>query len=130
MDGRLAESPREAVPTALHAVHDSDAQQAPQTFRAACPDCSTGTARPDTGKCDGCTRATLDAGEFLTAWIRHNAAPGGWVKPGTAIAAAEAIGYKHATVKAARQRSSGPRIEASGEGRGSMWRIAPKEEIA
>ncbi|BBZ57065.1 hypothetical protein MPHO_40570 [Mycolicibacterium phocaicum] len=106
-----------------------------------CPDCTRAPARSDTGYCDLCTArrrrqqtvdggpANVDALTWLVAWIRANAGPGGWVKPGAAIAAGVAAGYKPATIKAARQRSGNPRIEASGIGRDSMWKIADDGEV-
>lgn len=95
-----------------------------------CPTCQRHPARTESGLCAGCTRATLEAGQWLVCWIRANAGPGGWVKPADALNAADEIGYKRTAVKAARVHSSNPRIEASGKGRGSMWRIAPATEGA
>ena len=109
--------------------------------RSLCPDCQRAPARTDTGTCDFCTArrrrqqttnnspSNVDALTWLVAWIRANAGSGGWVKPAAALAAGAAAGYKPATVKAARQRSANPRIEASGVGRDSMWRIAAEGEV-
>lgn len=106
-----------------------------------CPDCQRAPARSDTGYCDFCTArrrrqqtdrsrpANVDAATWLVAWINANAGTDGWVKPGDALAAGVAAGYKPATVKAARQRSANPRIEASGIGRDSMWRVANEGEV-
>ena len=109
--------------------------------RSLCPDCQRAPGRTDTGYCDFCTAkrrrqqtangapANMDALTWLAGWMRANAGPDGWVKPGDAIAAGVAAGYKPATIKAARQRSANPRIEASGVGRDSMWRIASEGEV-
>lgn len=106
-----------------------------------CPDCRRAPARTDTGYCDFCTArhrrqqthdgapANMDAGTWLVGWMRANPGPNGWVKPGDALTAGVAAGYKPATVKAARQRSANPRIEASGIGRDSMWRLAIDGEV-
>ncbi|BBZ64963.1 hypothetical protein MINS_03920 [Mycolicibacterium insubricum] len=96
--------------------------------RPDCPECHRYPARPETGKCDACTVATIGAHEFLVCWMRHNAEPGQWVTPSVVIAAGTAIGYKHSTLKAAQQRVDNPRIESSGTGRGSRWRIAPAND--
>jgi hypothetical protein len=105
-----------------------------------CPDCRLAPARTDTGWCDFCTArrrrqqtsdghpATKTAGAFLADWVAANAAPDGWVKPGDAYEAGVAAGYTRDALKAARIQSSNPRIEASGIGRGSMWRIAVDTE--
>ncbi|WP_197382652.1 hypothetical protein [Mycolicibacterium mengxianglii] len=100
------------------------------TRRSECPNCRRTPARADTGRCTPCTRATMNAGEFLVCWIRVNGGPGGWVKPGDAIDAGAGVGYTIAALKAARSRHSNPRMEASGDGRGSMWRIAEPTEGA
>lgn len=121
--------PSEAVNQQVSATDTGDTgQTALQT--QLCPTCQRHPARTESGLCAGCTRATLEAGQWLVCWIRANAGPGGWVKPADALNAADEIGYKRAAVKAARVHSSNPRIEASGQGRGSMWRIAPATEGA
>lgn len=94
--------------------HDSD-----------CPDCRQHHARPDTGRCDSCTLAKVGAHEFLVCWLRANTSPGEWIAPAVVLAAGDAIGYKHSTLKAAQQRQGKPRVESSGAGRGSRWRLDP-----
>ncbi|WP_418003354.1 hypothetical protein ACNO8X_26100 [Mycobacterium sp. PDNC021] len=66
-----------------------------------------------------------DAGEWLVGWMATNAGPGVWVKPSTIFAAGQKEGYeKYALVKAKQMYVTTP-IESSGNGRNSMWRIAP-----
>ncbi|ULP47338.1 hypothetical protein [Mycolicibacter virginiensis] len=97
--------------------------------RSTCSECHQHPARTDTGKCSACTLATVEAHTFMVCWFRANSQPGHWVKPAVVIAAGTDIGYKHATLKAAQQRGGNPRIESSGAGRGSMWRLAVDDEV-
>lgn len=63
------------------------------------------------------------AADWLMRFMRANAGPGGWVKPGDVIAAGRANGISHAAIMKAKRLYVDTPIESSGNGRGSMWRI-------
>lgn len=68
------------------------------------------------------------ARDWLTEWVAANGGDNGWVVPSDAFDAGVAAGYTRDAIKAARIHSTNPRIESSGIGRTSMWRIKPNTE--
>lgn len=92
--------------------------------RPPCLKCESGTARPDTGRCDFCTRKTMTAGDFLVCWFRHHTDSGEWVRPSRVYQEAEPIGWNRHTVMTAKNSLRGV-IESSSRGRGSEWRLDP-----
>jgi len=95
-----------------------------ESRRPPCPKCESGTARPDTGRCDFCTRKTMTAGDFLVSWFRHHTRRGEWVQPLRVYQEAEPIGWNRHTVMTAKNSLRGV-IESSSRGRGSEWRLDP-----
>ena len=105
-----------------------------------CPDCQRAPGRTDTGYCDFCTAKrrrqqtrppapTRTALAFILAYITTHAGTEGWVPVSEVYAAGIAEGHTRDALKAARLKSTDPRIDSTNTGPNSMWRIAAEGEV-